>query len=270
MNIFTKEYWIASCNDLKKLGKIGFALLICALTIILDGFLSLNLFEGQPIRVSFFVVAIGCAVYGPLAGMAVSVLANILTCVIFPAGHPFHIGYIISELFIVLFYCAFLYRRNISVWKLFFAKVFINYFVQAFLNSLWAADLAEEGTTYLSQLSTGLILNSLLLPAEVLLLSLIFRGVIPVFAHIKLLPVHSEEALSKLGVTKNVFPILGFSAMISSGAALYYGLVSDGGVAYKWLGIFLLAGGLALLVTGVVLEHKKKNQAAIEVVAQEE
>ena len=258
MNVFTKEYWVAACGELRSLRKLAFAALICAITVVMDGLIKVPLFPGQEIKFTFFVIALGCAVYGPVAGMAIATIVDILSFVIFPPGGIYFPGYLFTELLVVVFYSAFLYRRQISVWKIFGAKVCTNFFAHVAFNTLWASILYDKG--YLYYLSTSLIKNALLLPAEVLLLALFFKAVLPIFSRMKLLPEHSDEAIGKLNFTDNVFPVLGFSALIGGIAGMYYGVVSEGGAIFKWLGIGLLAAGLALLIIGVVFQFKKKKK----------
>ena len=257
MNIFTKEYWKAACGELRSLRKLAFAALICALTVVMDGLVKVPLFPGQEVKFTFFIIALGCAVYGPVAGMVIATIVDILSFAIFPPGGIYFPGYLFTELLVVVFYSAFLYRRQISVWKIFGAKVCTNFLAHVAFNTLWASILYDKG--YLFYLSTSLIKNALLLPAEVLLLAIFFKAVLPI-SRMKLLPEHSEETLDKLSFTDNVFPVMGFSALIGGVAGMYYGVVSDGGALFKWLGLGLMVVGVALLITGVIFQHKRKEQ----------
>ncbi len=260
MNIFNKEYWLAACRELKDIRKLAFAALICAVTVIMDGFLKIPVLPGGlEIKVTFFVIALGCAVYGPVAGGLIAVVVDTLSVILFPTGYPYFPGYLLTELLVTLFYCVFLYRRKITVLKLFIAKFCTNYLAHVLLNSLWASILFDKG--YLYYLWSSMIKNSVLLPIEVLLLALFFRALLPLFARMKLLPEHSKEDLAKLSFSASIFPILGLSAIAGGGAALYYGFFSQGGAIFQGLGYGLMVIGVGLLITGLVFKIKRKKEA---------
>lgn len=257
MSIFKKEYWKAAVLEFRDLKKLAFAALICAVTVALDGLLRIPLVPGQlEIKATFFIIALGCAVYGPVAGVLMAVVVDTLSFFLFPTGFAYFPGYMLTEMVVSLFYSVFLYRQKITVSRLFFAKLCTNA-THVLLNSLWSAVLM--GKAYLYYFWTGLVKNAILLPVEVLILAVFFGAVIPFFAKVKFLPAHGEGDLHNLSFSASVFPVLALSFLLGGGCSIYYAVAK---AAVDWpfflLAGFLLAAALALFIAGLVLKNKKE------------
>ena len=256
MKMFTKEYWLSAVRELGNTRKLAFAALICAITVALDGLVKIPVLPGGlEIKVTFFVIALGCAVYGPIAGILLAAVVDTLSVFLFPTGFAYFPGYLLTEIIVSIFYSLFLYRQKITVGKLFCAKVCTNYLAHVALNALWASMLMDKG--YLYYLWSSLIKNSILLPIEVLLMAGFFAAVVPIFARMKLLPHHSKAELAALSPNAGFCPVLGASALIGGGASLYFSYFKDGGVFFFALGCFLLAAGIVLISLGIVYRKKK-------------
>ena len=171
-------YWRCACRELRSLRRLTFAALICALSVVVG---ALYVVVGDNLRVyfTFFVSAVGCAVYGPVLGMVVAVVTDTLNFLLFPSG-PYFPGYMFSERVAALIYGLLLYRRKITVLRLFCAKFLVNYLVNVGLGSLWSQILYGKG--YLYYLVKSLVKNSLLLPLEVMLMAALFALLVPVFS----------------------------------------------------------------------------------------
>lgn len=151
-----------------------------------------------------------------------------------------------------LIYALFLYRKKITVLRLFGAKFLVNYLVNVGLGSLWSQMLYGKG--YLYYLVKSLIKNSLLLPLEVIALAALFAVLVPVFSRLGLLPEHETRDLRRLTVSSSAFTVFGLSSVIGGGCSLYYrSTLGSGGTVFHVLGIVLLALGVLLLIAGPVL-----------------
>ena len=249
-------YWRCACRELRSLRRLTFAALICALSVVVG---ALYVVVGDNLRVyfTFFVSAVGCAVYGPVLGMAVAVVTDTLNFLLFPSG-PYFPGYMFSEMVAALIYGLFLYRRKITVLRLFCAKFLVNYLVNVGLGSLWSQMLYGKG--YLYYLVKSLVKNSLLLPLEVMLMAALFALLVPVFSRFGLLPGHEKRDLQKLSISSSAFTVFGLDCLIGGGCSLYYSTtVSSGGPVFQGLGITLAAVGILLLVLGPVLRHRRNH-----------
>lgn len=250
-------YWRAAAGELKSLKRLVFAALMCALSIVVGAF---YVAVGDNLRVyfTFFITAVGCAVYGPVMGMLVAAVTDTLNFVLFPSGAYFP-GYLLSEIVAALIYGLFLYRRKITVLRLFGAKFLVNYLVNVGLGCLWSQMLYGKG--YLYYLVKSLIKNSLLLPLEVMALAALFAMLVPVFSRFGLLPGHEKQELDRLTVSSSAFTVFGLDCLLGGGCSLYYRTaMASGGVGFLVLGIGLMVLGAALLITGPLLRHRRAVQ----------
>ncbi len=251
-SIFSPTYWRNAWGEVKKLRQLTFAALICALTIVLGSFF-ITVGENLRIYVTFFVTSVGCAIYGPVLGSMVAIVTDTLSYLLHPSGAYFP-GYILSEIAGALIYSAFLYRKKITVLRLFGAKLLVNYLVNVALGCLWSKMLYGNG--YLYYLIKSLIKNSLLLPLEVMALAALFSVLLPTFSRIGLLPGHNQKDLSKLRFTATAFPVLGLSALISGLCSYYYSTTqATGTVLFLSMTISLCLVGVGLLIAGGIYNH---------------
>lgn len=248
-------YWRAAVKELRSLKRLVFAALMCALSIVVG---ALYVVVGDNLRVyfTFFVTAVGCAVYGPVMGMLAAAVTDTLNFFLFPSG-PYFPGYMLSEMAAALIYGLFLYRKKITVLRLFGAKFLVNYLVNVGLGCLWSQMLYGKG--YLYYLVKSLVKNSLLLPLEVMALAALFAVLVPVFSRFGLLMDHEKREIQKLTVGESAFPVFGLSCLIGGGCSVYYsGTLAGGGTGFLALGGCLLVLGLGLLAAGPVIRWKKR------------
>lgn len=252
-------YWRAAVKELKSLKRLVFAALMCALSIVIG---ALYVVVGDNLRVyfTFFVTAVGCAVYGPVMGMLTAAVTDTLNFFLFPSG-PYFPGYMLSEMAAALIYGLFLYRKKITVLRLFGAKFLVNYLVNVGLGCLWSQMLYGKG--YLYYLVKSLVKNSLLLPLEVMALAALFAVLVPVFSRFGLLMDHEKREIQKLTVGESAFPVFGLSCLIGGGCSVYYsGTLHSGGTGFLALGGCLMVLGLGLLVVGPLIRWRKQTDKA--------
>lgn len=254
-NIFTAAYWRAACGELKKLDRLVLAAVICALCVVMGGFY-IPLTNSLQIHFTFFVVAVGCAVYGPVTGMLVAAAADLINYFLFLGGYPYFPGYMVSEMLTALIFGLFLYRQKITVFKLFCSKVLVNFPVNVVLGALWSRILYDKG--YIFDLWQRLLKNALLLPLEVITLAAFFAMMIPFLSRMRLLPAHREAELRRLSFNASIFPVLGLSCLLAGGCSIYYGISAANGPLLYILGGALLAAAVALPIIGWEL-NKKPN-----------
>ena len=196
MKIFSKEYWRLSAMELKDIRHLVFAALICAITVGLDGIARIPVYMGLEIKLTFFIIAFGCAVYGPVTGVLIAAVVDTLCFFIANTGYAYFPGYLLTEALVSLIYGLFFYRQKITLMRLTLAKICTNYLCHVGLNALWSSILYGKG--YLFVLGGSLVKNTLLLPIEVVIMAVFFALVIPPFSKMGLLPAHSEKDLQKL------------------------------------------------------------------------
>ena len=248
MNIFSKDHW--STNSRTHLRNLAIAGVICALCVAMSG-LYIPLSNSLQIQFTFIVVALGCAVYGPFMGMAVAAVVDLISYFLFLSAYPYFPGYMVSEMLTALIFGLFLYRRKITVYKLFWSRALVNVFINVALGALWSKMLYGKG--YIADLWIRAVKNTLLLPLEVLMLAAVFGLMIPVLSRMKLLPAHDGAALQKLQFGASIYPVFALSCLLGGGCSIYYAVTSG---ALAWL--FYLLGGL-LLGGAIVLMYMKQK-----------
>ena len=250
-------YWSAAVGELKSLRRLMFAALICALSVVVG---AMYVVVGDNLRVyfTFFITAVGCAVYGPVLGALAAAVTDTLNFFLFPSG-PYFPGYLLSEMVAAVIYGLFLYRRKITVLRLFGAKFLVNYLVNVGLGSLWSQMLFGKG--YLYYLVKSLIKNTLLLPLEVMLLAALFALLLPVFSRMGLLPGHGKKELEKLTISSSAFTVSGLSCLLGGCCSFYYSTTMESPLAFQVLTVLLGVLAVVLLVLGPVL-RRRRNQAS--------
>lgn len=253
MEKHVRNYWASAFSELKKLRVLTFAALTCALSIVVG---ALYVVVGDNLRVyfTFFITAVGCAVYGPVVGMLTAAVTDTLNFFLFPTGVYFP-GYMLSEMLGALIYGLFLYRKQITVLRIFSAKFLVNYLVNVLLGCLWSKILYGNG--YLYYLVKSLIKNTLLLPLEVIALAALFSLLIPAFSRFGLLPGHEHSQLMKLKISQSIYPVLGITALLGSGCSVYYSLTQTKGEIFFWgLAGVLLVLALFMLFRSIRNWHR--------------
>jgi ECF transporter S component (folate family) len=256
-SILSPSYWRSAWSEVKRLRQLTFAALICALSIVVG---ALYLVVGDNLRVyfTFFITAVGCAVYGPVVGVLVAAVTDTLNFLLFPSG-PYFPGYLLSEIVAALIYSLFLYRKKITVLRLFGAKFLVNYLCNVLMGCLWSQMLYGKG--YLYYLVKSLIKNSLLLPLEVMALCALFSILLPVFSRFGLLPDHEAHELQRLRFTASAFPVLGLSCFLGGACSYYYSTTLESGIGvFEFLALVLVLLGVLLLVGGRVYNHRAAQQ----------
>ncbi|MBQ7935002.1 MAG: folate family ECF transporter S component [Clostridia bacterium] len=197
MKMFTKDYWLSSAKELKNTRSLALAALICALTVVLDGAATIKFIPNVlEIKFTFFVIALGCAVYGPVTGMVIAAVVDTLCFFLANNGYAYFPGYMLTEVLVALTYGLFFYRQKITVAKLFGAKLCTNFLWHVGLNTLWSTILYDKG--YLYYLGASLIKNAAALLPEVLIMAVVFAVMIPPLSKVGLLPAHSQKELRRL------------------------------------------------------------------------
>ena len=177
MRPFSKDDWSYALQELKKPRCLTFGALVCALSIALGSF---YLVVGSNLRIylTFIVKSLG-------VGAIVAFLSDTIGFLLFPSG-PYFPGYLLSEILAACIYSLFLYRERFHWLRALAAKMLINYLINVLLGCLWSYLL--YGKTYLYYLTTSLIKNTLLLPIEVIIMTVVFSMLRPFLTKYLLVP----------------------------------------------------------------------------------
>lgn len=194
----SKRYWQCAAAEFHNLRSLLFVSLMAAASIAL---MALFIPIGENLRVYFTFVfsAVGGLVGGPLMGLAAGAVVDFLGYAVAPTGAYFP-GYMLSKMLVWFIFGLLLYRRQVTILRLFIAKALYNFLVNALIGSVWRVMLVGNG--YFALLTASLLKNTLLLPIEMVLLVLVMRLMLPIFEGGGVVPRHAGERILPLAKPK--------------------------------------------------------------------
>lgn len=124
-----------SLSFFKDILSLVYLSLLIALYVVLSFF---TIYITKEIRFSltFMPVSWASVIMGPIAGGITGAFGDVLSWVIKPAG-PFFPGFTISGLISGIIYGIFLYKKDLTLRRVFFAAVSVVLIVELGLNTLW-------------------------------------------------------------------------------------------------------------------------------------
>ncbi len=256
--IFTPAYWRAALAEAKELRRLVLCAMFCALTVAVS---SISIVVGENLYIYFtcYVNAVACAVCGPVLALLYGAAADTLNFILFTRTGYFP-GYLLSECLGCLIYALFLYRRRISVTRLFATKFLVNYGVNVMLGSLWSAMIYSKG--YLYYLLKSLLKNTILLPFEVILMAALFAVLLPAFSRFGLLPAMAEADRRKLQFGHVVLPVFGLDFLLCALASGYYGTAQENSRPFYIIAAVAAAASAACLIAGAIRAHSDRQKSA--------
>ena len=183
---FSVAYWRNAAKELRDVRKITFAALMIAVCIMLGYIPSVPLIGGSKLTWGFLARSVCAMVCGPVLGMAFGFAEDILTFFLTGGGgYPFFPGYTLTTMLGCLFYALFLYRSQLTIRRIFLAKLVTN-IQNVLLGALWSSIL--YGKAYLVMAGGSAIKNLIMLPVQTVILVVLFSALLPVLQRMKLVP----------------------------------------------------------------------------------
>lgn len=130
------------------------------------------------LRFGFLAIAVAAMLLGPVMGMLVALLGDVLGTILFYGG-SFFWGYTISWVLMGFVFGCFLYKYKISSLRIIGATVFHTVFINQFLVTYWQSFLGFGAFDAL--FTTRLIRNAIMLPVNIVLLFVVLKGVLSVY-----------------------------------------------------------------------------------------
>ena len=164
-----RRFFSDSAKELRKTKSLVAMAMLLALAVVL-GFVSVQVTESLRVGFAFLPNALAGQMFGPVGGMLVGGLADILKYIVKPTG-PFFPGFTISGVLGGLIYGLVLYKKPTTLPRVILSQVLIAVFVNMLLNTYWLTIL--YGNSFLAIWPARIISNLITLPINIILYYLV-------------------------------------------------------------------------------------------------
>ena len=182
MQKMDQTYWKAAAANFGSVRMLAVCAMFIALRVAI-GAVFIPVGENLRVYFTYAVTALGASIYGPLMALAEGFVSDLLGYFIAPSG-GFFPGYTLSAMLGSVTYALFFYRQRLSVLRIFLCRLTVNLVINVLIGSIWSAMLM--GKAYYYYLGKSIVKNLLLLPAETVVMYVVFRTMTPLLERLKL------------------------------------------------------------------------------------
>ena len=182
---FSRAYWRYAVRDAKKLRVLVFSALMVAACVALSYLKSIPIADNIRVTWGFLARALCALVGGPVNALLFGFVEDTVSYFMNPDGgyNPF---YIFTTMLGVFTYALFLYRSEVTVTRIFLAKLATNIqnvFLQSLGTYLW---YSSKG--YWAIVGVSAVKNAIMLPIQTVMLVAMFAALLPVLHRMGFLP----------------------------------------------------------------------------------
>lgn len=188
---FSRAYWQCAVQDFKKPRTLVFSALMVAACVALSYLKSVPVVNNIRVSWGFLARALCALVGGPVNALAFGFVEDTVSYLMNPTGgyNPF---YIFTTMLGVFTYALFLYRAEVTVLRVFLAKLATN--VQnVFIGGLGTWLWYSGGKGYGAIVTASAIKNAVMLPVQTIMLVILFGALLPVVHRLGFLPDQAAE-----------------------------------------------------------------------------
>lgn len=160
-------------SQLKNVKTLTTAGMFIALSVIF-GFMNLPITQLVEIRFGSLMLAVSGMLLGPGISSVVGILSDLIAFMVKPTG-PFFPGFTISAAISGAIFGFLLYKKEITVWRIFLAECVHTVVVGFILNSLWLSIL--YGNAFVAVVSSRAVKEIIMLPINTILLTVIIKSI---------------------------------------------------------------------------------------------
>ena len=169
--------WIISLRSLgefKRLNVVAFCGMMCALAMVLNMVASINV--GPYVRIGFSGIPnqVVAYLFGPAVGGIFGAALDVIKYLIKPDG-AFFPGFTVSAALGGIIYGAFLYKKKVTLPRVFASQLLVKIAVNILLNTLWLNML--YGKAFLAILPGRVISNAVMLPIDTAIMFFMLQAV---------------------------------------------------------------------------------------------
>ena len=163
----------SSLREFKSVRCLTLTAMLGAISIIIGSYFTFMIGNSLKIGFTYLPNEFLYYMFGPVVGACFGAVMDVLTFILKPTG-PFFFGFTLSAILKGLIYGVILYKKPLSILRIFIANVISLIFITLLLDTYWLTIL--YGKAYMVFLSERLI-KIALLPVETILLYLLIKGV---------------------------------------------------------------------------------------------
>lgn len=164
----------SSGQEMRRVTSLTGAAMLAALNVVFNQF-TVVFSLTQKLGFSFLTVGISGMLYGPVLTGMIGVITDILKFFIGPPSGAFFPGFTISEFVQGFLYGIFLYRKPVTLGRVFAAKLTTTVVINLTLTPLWLSMM--YGKAFFALVGARLVKNILMLPIETMLLFFLLKKV---------------------------------------------------------------------------------------------
>lgn len=181
---FSRAYWRCALADFKKTHTLVFSALMVAACVALSYLQSMPVVNNIKITWGFLARALCALVGGPVNALLFGAVEDTVSYMMHPTGgyNPF---YMFTTMLGVFTYALFLYRAEVTVLRVFLAKLVTN-IQNVFLGGL-GTYLFYSSKGYWAIVGASAVKNAIMLPIQTLMLALLFGALLPILHRMGLL-----------------------------------------------------------------------------------
>lgn len=161
-----------SAGELKNSHTMVVIAMLLALAVVLGFFGTVQVTDFMKIGFSFLPNEIAAMLFGPAVGGIVAGSADILKYLVKPTG-AFFPGFTISAIAGGMIYGIVLYKKQMTIKRIVFAKVLVAFFVNTCLNTYWLTVM--YGSSFAALIPARFMKQIVMVPVETLLFYLVVR-----------------------------------------------------------------------------------------------
>lgn len=165
-----KQQFIDSCKEFKKPKVMTVTAMFIAIGVVLGFVTSIQITELIRISFSFLANHFVAMIFGPVVGCVMGGITDILKFIVRPTG-PFFIGFTLNAIVESLIVGIVLYKRPLTLKRVFVANILIAVIVNILMTSCWLNILYAKG--FIAILSARVVKQLITVPID----SLVFYAV---------------------------------------------------------------------------------------------
>ena len=183
---FSRAYWRCAVRDSKKLRTLVFSALMVAACVALGYLKSVPVVNNIRVSWGFLARALCALVGGPVNALVFGAVEDTVGYFMNPSEgyNPF---YILTTMLGVFTYALFLYRAEVTVLRVFLAKLATN-LQNVFIGGLGTFLWYSGGKGYWVIVGGSAVKNAIMLPVQTVMLAALFAALLPILHRMGFLP----------------------------------------------------------------------------------